>query len=205
MGDRYILFSGVDDLVLESIILGVSGWVSGLVNAFPRENRLLWDLAAAGRFDEAREVYRWYTPLLHLDTHAQARPSTSSSPPPSAATGPRPSAAPQPERSRGPNASSVLGIIRKAIATRPDAAMDEREPGVMRGALTPDPSPGERGDIATPRHSRDDEKYFSPLPPGEGQGVRGIEAQPVGAGQTSSPLGPSIMAIQQPPITPPSA
>lgn len=68
-GDRYILFCGVDDLVLESLMLGASGWVSGLVNAFPAENRLLWDLARAGRWDEARAVYRWYTPLLHLDTH----------------------------------------------------------------------------------------------------------------------------------------
>jgi 4-hydroxy-tetrahydrodipicolinate synthase len=68
-GDRYELFCGVDDLVLESLLLGVTGWVSGLVNAFPAENRLLWDLAAAGRWEEAREVYRWYMPLLHLDTH----------------------------------------------------------------------------------------------------------------------------------------
>ena len=68
-GDRYLLFCGVDDLVLESILLGTTGWVSGLVNAFPAENRLLWDLATTGRWDEARDVYRWYTPLLHLDTH----------------------------------------------------------------------------------------------------------------------------------------
>jgi 4-hydroxy-tetrahydrodipicolinate synthase len=68
-GDRYILFCGVDDLVLESIVLGAAGWVSGLVNAFPHENRLLWDLATAGKYDEAVKVYRWYTPLLHLDTH----------------------------------------------------------------------------------------------------------------------------------------
>jgi 1-pyrroline-4-hydroxy-2-carboxylate deaminase len=45
--------------------------VSGLVNAFPRENKLLWDLAAAGDFAAARAVYRWYTPLLHLDTHTK--------------------------------------------------------------------------------------------------------------------------------------
>jgi 1-pyrroline-4-hydroxy-2-carboxylate deaminase len=70
-GDRYILFCGVDDLVLESLLLGAAGWVSGLVNAFPAENRLLWDLATAGRWDEALEVYRWYTPLLHLDTHVK--------------------------------------------------------------------------------------------------------------------------------------
>jgi 4-hydroxy-tetrahydrodipicolinate synthase len=70
-GDRYLLFCGVDDLVLESILLGAVGWVSGLVNAFPEENRLLWDLATAGRFEEALRVYRWYTPLLHLDTHVK--------------------------------------------------------------------------------------------------------------------------------------
>lgn len=68
-GDRYTLLCGVDDLVMESFILGAEGWVSGLVNAFPAENRLLWDLLLAGNFDEARAVYRWYTPLLHLDTH----------------------------------------------------------------------------------------------------------------------------------------
>lgn len=68
-GDRYLLFCGVDDLVFESVLLGAVGWVSGLVNAFPRENRLLWDLIQAGRLDDARRVYRWYTPLLHLDTH----------------------------------------------------------------------------------------------------------------------------------------
>jgi 4-hydroxy-tetrahydrodipicolinate synthase len=70
-GDRYLLFCGVDDLVLESVLLGAVGWVSGLVNAFPAENRLLWDLATAGRWEEARAVYRWYTPLLHLDTHVK--------------------------------------------------------------------------------------------------------------------------------------
>lgn len=68
-GDRFALLCGVDDLVLESLLLGAVGWVSGLVNAFPAENRLLWDFAMAGRWQEARDVYRWYTPLLHLDTH----------------------------------------------------------------------------------------------------------------------------------------
>ena len=68
LGDRFILFCGVDDLVMESFILGAQGWISGLVNAFPAENRLLWDLLNAGKFDEARKVYAWYTPLLHLDT-----------------------------------------------------------------------------------------------------------------------------------------
>jgi dihydrodipicolinate synthase/N-acetylneuraminate lyase len=69
--DRYRLFCGVDDLVLESLLLGADGWVSGLVNAFPSESRLLWDLAVAGRLEEAIAVYRWFSPLLHLDTHVK--------------------------------------------------------------------------------------------------------------------------------------
>src|SRR5438105_9883069 len=67
-GDRYAIFAGVDDLALESLMLGATGWVSGLVNAFPAESRLLWDLAATGDWEEALRVYRWFAPLLHLDT-----------------------------------------------------------------------------------------------------------------------------------------
>jgi 4-hydroxy-tetrahydrodipicolinate synthase len=71
VGDRYVLFAGVDDLALECLMLGAVGWVSGLVNAFPRENRALWDMATTGRWDQALDIYRWYTPLLHLDTHVK--------------------------------------------------------------------------------------------------------------------------------------
>ena len=67
-GDRFALFCGVDNLVLESYLAGIDGWVSGLVDAFPAENALLWDLLQAGAWDEARTLYRWYAPLLHLDT-----------------------------------------------------------------------------------------------------------------------------------------
>jgi 4-hydroxy-tetrahydrodipicolinate synthase len=69
--DRYVIFAGVDDLYLECYALGAVGWVSGLVNAFPAENKLLWDLVTAGKWQEALAVYRWYTPLLHLDTHVK--------------------------------------------------------------------------------------------------------------------------------------
>ncbi len=69
VGDRYALFTGVDDLMLESAILGIDGWVAGTGLAFPYENQAIWDLAVAGRWAEAREIYRWFTPLLHLDTH----------------------------------------------------------------------------------------------------------------------------------------
>jgi 4-hydroxy-tetrahydrodipicolinate synthase len=67
-GDRFTLFAGVDDIVLESLMLGAQGWVSGLTNAFPRESVALFALAKAGRYAEARELYRWFMPLLHLDT-----------------------------------------------------------------------------------------------------------------------------------------
>ena len=66
-GDRFALFCGVDDLALESFMLGAVGWVAGLVVAFPRESVRLWELAMAGRWDEARRLYEWFLPLLHLD------------------------------------------------------------------------------------------------------------------------------------------
>jgi 4-hydroxy-tetrahydrodipicolinate synthase len=66
--ERFRLFCGVDDLALESLMLGAVGWVAGLVNAFPRETVRLYDLAVAGRYDEALALYRWFMPLLHLDT-----------------------------------------------------------------------------------------------------------------------------------------
>ena len=67
IGNRYAIFSGVDDLILESVMLGAVGWIAGMGLAFPRENQHLWDLATSGRWDEARLLYRWFTPLLHLD------------------------------------------------------------------------------------------------------------------------------------------
>jgi 4-hydroxy-tetrahydrodipicolinate synthase len=66
-GDRYTLLCGVDDLILESLMLGCVGWVSGLTNAFPEESVRLYDLAVAGRYKEALPLYRWFMPLLHLD------------------------------------------------------------------------------------------------------------------------------------------
>jgi 4-hydroxy-tetrahydrodipicolinate synthase len=120
VGDRFILFAGVDDLALESVLLGVQGWVSGLVNAFPHENRALWDYAVAGQWEEARALYRWYTPLLHLDTKvklvqyiklAMAEAGLGS------------------EMVRAPKLplvgaerEAILKIIRQAIATRPAMA-----------------------------------------------------------------------------------
>jgi len=67
-GDRYLLFCGVDDLILESQVLGATGWVAGMVGPFPREAVRMFELVAEGRIEEARAIYRWFMPLLHLDT-----------------------------------------------------------------------------------------------------------------------------------------
>ena len=69
VGDRYQLFTGVDDLILECSILGIDGWVAGSGIAFPKENQQLWELTRSGRWDEARTLYRWMQPLMKLDTH----------------------------------------------------------------------------------------------------------------------------------------
>jgi 4-hydroxy-tetrahydrodipicolinate synthase len=68
LGDRLQLLAGMDDAILESIPMGAVGWVAGLVNALPGESVQLFDLARAGRMEEARALYEWFLPLLRLDT-----------------------------------------------------------------------------------------------------------------------------------------
>lgn len=67
VGDRYRIFCGVDNIALEALLLGADGWLAGLVCAFPEETVAIYELARAGRVEEAVEVYRWFMPLLHLD------------------------------------------------------------------------------------------------------------------------------------------
>ena len=69
VGGRYAIFTGVDDLALESAVLGIDGWVAGTGIAFPEENQYFWELTRKGDWARAREIYRWFTPLLHLDVH----------------------------------------------------------------------------------------------------------------------------------------
>ena len=115
--DRYVLFAGVDDLFLECMMLGAVGWVSGLVNAFPRENRLIWDLTSVGKWKEALEIYRWYTPLLHLDTHMKLVQYIKLA---SAECGYGSELCRPPRLPLvGEERERVLKIIREAIATRP--------------------------------------------------------------------------------------
>jgi len=67
-GDRFIIFGGVDDIALESLMLGCTGWISGLTNVFPKESVAIYQLAKQGRYVEALEIWRWFLPLLRLDT-----------------------------------------------------------------------------------------------------------------------------------------
>ena len=66
-GDRFSIMMGVDNLALESLMMGADGWIAGLVDAFPAETVAIYKLAKAGRWDEARDIYRWFVPLLELD------------------------------------------------------------------------------------------------------------------------------------------
>jgi 4-hydroxy-tetrahydrodipicolinate synthase len=66
-GARYDIFAGLDDVALEGLMLGAKGWVSGLTSAFPHESVELVAAAEIGDWARAREIYRWFMPLLHLD------------------------------------------------------------------------------------------------------------------------------------------
>jgi 1-pyrroline-4-hydroxy-2-carboxylate deaminase len=66
-GDRYAIFAGLDDVAFEGLLLGAQGWVSGLTSAFPHESVMLVKALEAGDIATAREIYRWFLPLLHLD------------------------------------------------------------------------------------------------------------------------------------------
>jgi 4-hydroxy-tetrahydrodipicolinate synthase len=67
-GDRLAIFVGVDDAIVEGIAAGAVGWIAGLVNALPRESVDLFEWARAGKARETFELYRWFLPLLRMDT-----------------------------------------------------------------------------------------------------------------------------------------
>jgi dihydrodipicolinate synthase/N-acetylneuraminate lyase len=70
-GERFAIFTGVDNLALESFAVGAHGWVAGLVCAFPEETVAIWKLSQQGRMAEALRIYRWFQPLLDLDVSAR--------------------------------------------------------------------------------------------------------------------------------------
>lgn len=70
-GDRFSVFCGVDDLIVESSALGVTGWVSGMTNVWPAECVKIFNLCAQEQYAKAREIYHIVTPSFHLDTHVK--------------------------------------------------------------------------------------------------------------------------------------
>ena len=116
-GDRFKILCGVDTLALEEICLGAHGWVAGLVDAFPIETVAIWELAQAGKLNEARSIYRWFMPLLELDIHPKLVQYIKLA---AQETGigsewVRPPRLPL----EGEERTRVLSIIRNAIANRP--------------------------------------------------------------------------------------
>jgi 4-hydroxy-tetrahydrodipicolinate synthase len=117
VGDRFVPFCGLDDVVVESVLMGAVGWVSGLSNVFPHEGERLFGLARAGRLAEAMPLYQWFMPLLHLDArpdlvqciklceHIVGRGSPITRPPRLPL--------------EGPEKAEVERLMRTALATRP--------------------------------------------------------------------------------------
>lgn len=68
LGDRLELLVGMDDAIVEGVAMGARGWIAGLVNAYPKESVKLFELARDGHADAAMELYKWFLPLLRLDT-----------------------------------------------------------------------------------------------------------------------------------------
>jgi 4-hydroxy-tetrahydrodipicolinate synthase len=118
LGDRFIIFGGLDDTALESVLLGCTGWISGLVDAFPKENRMMWDAAISGDWERAVEIYRWYMPMLHFDSHPKlvqyVKLTCQEMGYGSELT--------RPPRLQvvGEEREKILGIVRQCVATRPE-------------------------------------------------------------------------------------
>jgi dihydrodipicolinate synthase/N-acetylneuraminate lyase len=68
VGDRLRVFVGVDDVIVEGVAAGASGWIAGLANALPRESVELFNYALRGDREKSHELYRWFLPLLRIDT-----------------------------------------------------------------------------------------------------------------------------------------
>lgn len=66
--DRLAIFVGVDDVIVEGIRAGADGWIAGLVNAFPKESVALFEYALRGEEGNTTDLYRWFLPLLRMDT-----------------------------------------------------------------------------------------------------------------------------------------
>jgi 4-hydroxy-tetrahydrodipicolinate synthase len=117
IGDRLQILVGVDDAIVEGIASGATGWVAGLVNAFPAESVALFELARAGKHEEAFALYRWFLPLLRMDTvpkfvqlikwvQGETRTGRASTRPPRLALD-------------GAELAEALAVLRKALEEKP--------------------------------------------------------------------------------------
>lgn len=68
LDDRLAIFVGVDDMIVEGIYAGATGWIAGLVNAFPRESVALFEYAIHDEVKKEAALYQWFLPLLRMDT-----------------------------------------------------------------------------------------------------------------------------------------
>ncbi|PAU36653.1 dihydrodipicolinate synthase family protein [Vibrio coralliilyticus] len=116
--DRFTVFSGVDDIALESLMLGATGWISGLTNAFPEESVAIYKLASQGRYAEALEIYRWFLPLLRLDTIPTLVQCIKLAEQ-VCGRGSEQVRAPR-QNLKGEERAKVIAMVEHAIATRPD-------------------------------------------------------------------------------------
>ncbi len=116
-GDRYAVMAGLDDIALEGLLLGASGWVSGLTSAFPRESVALVAAASRGDWIEARRIYRWFMPLLHLDAEHDLVQSIKLA---EAIMGRGSERVRMPRLPlAGPRRAEVIAMVEQAAATRP--------------------------------------------------------------------------------------
>ncbi len=117
-GDRLTILSGVDTLALESLFMGADGWVAGLVCAFPKETVAIYELAKAGRQEDALAIYRWFLPLLELDINTKLVQNIKLA---EVATGIGTEHVRAPRLPLiGDERARVLSIIEEGIATRPN-------------------------------------------------------------------------------------
>ena len=117
-GDRFDLFTGVDNLAFEALSVGAIGWVAGLVTAFPSETVAIYRLMRAGRRDEALAIYRWFRPLLDLDVSTYLVQNIKLAEVLAIGTNDRVRMPRQPLS--GERRAMVEKVVRDALATRPE-------------------------------------------------------------------------------------
>ncbi|MBX3583841.1 MAG: dihydrodipicolinate synthase family protein [Rhizobiaceae bacterium] len=117
-GDRFDLFTGVDNLAFEALSVGAIGWVAGLVVAFPEETVAIYRLMKEGRRHEALAIYRWFRPLLDLDVSTYLVQNLKLVEAMVVGTNDRVRMPRQPLS--GERRAAVEKVVKRALATRPD-------------------------------------------------------------------------------------